>query len=250
MANQTINVRTWSKQVPAYGLALGDLDLYVLKNHDEILRALGRQRVTDSATTRRLLRAVAIVVLMMAPITGVSTLGGAGRFGDGLDDSLGVPVTAWAFAVAVVGVVVVAVRWLRSDRHAAPVEIVYLAGTIVCGGLALLQLETVRGVDIAAFAVPSLPVWVASAAAAIILAAIVLGSRGRRVPIPDHFRTIGTPDQRTAAELIDALDPREREKLLDDRRRAIRRLRERGLIGADDATQLESVPLGESTSIG
>lgn len=258
-ANQTINVRTWSKTVPSYGLRLSDLDLYVLKNHDDLLRVLGYERVDGSATwSRRTLEWLLNMVFLVALIAGVSTLGGdmfsthggrTSRTGtaDPLDNSIGVPMTAWCFVVVLVGVLVAAVRWLRTDRHRDAKEIGYLVATVACGALALGQLVSDRGVD--AFAAPSIPVWAAAGLAAALLAAMLLFSRGRRVPVPSDFRRIEAPNPQRAIGMVEALESKQRDKLLGERRRAIARLRERGLIDAAEAAQVESLPLGASTTI-
>ncbi len=256
-ANQTINVRTWSKTVPSYGLRLSDLDLYVLKNHDDVLRVLGYERV-EGPTPRAFLGWAVHMAFLFALVGGVSTLGGemfstyGGRTvrtgtADPLDNDIGVPLTSWCFAVVLVGVLAVAVRWLRTDRHRDAKEVGYLVATVACGALALGQLVSERGVD--AFAPPSLPVWAAAGLAAALLAAVLLFSRGRRVPVPRNFRPIETPDLKLATGLVEALESKERDKLLSERRRAIGRLRERGLIDAAEAAQLEALPLGASTTI-
>ncbi|TCC24917.1 hypothetical protein [Kribbella speibonae] len=256
-ANQSTNVRTWSKTVPSYGLRLSDLDLYVLKNHDDLLRVLGYERV-EGSSPRALVGWAVHMVFLFALVGGVSTLGGdmfstyGGRTvrtgtADPLDNDIGVPLTSWCFAVVLIGVVLVAVRWLRSDRHRDGMEIGYLVATVACGALALGQLVSDRGLD--AFAAPSIPVWAAAVCAAVLLAAVLLFSRGRRVPVPNNFRQIDTPDPQQAIALVEALEPKERDKLLGERRRAIERLRERGLIDAAEAAHVESLPLGASTTI-
>lgn len=259
MANQTINVRTWSKTVPAYGLRLGDLDLYVLKNHDNILRALGRERIPERGTfwSLKTLEVLLGWVFMFALVGGVSTLGGTVTSNDGrttrtvreadaLDDGLGVPITMWCFVIVLLAVAAIAYRWWRTHRHSAGLEIGYLVAVVVCGGIALWELGAAREIDVLAFTPQSIPVWAAVAAAAGLLAAMLLFSRGRRVPIPQHFRVVGTPNPQEALELIAALEPGVRAKRLDERRRAIARLRERGLIDETQAAHLESLPLGTS----
>ncbi|MFG1909967.1 hypothetical protein [Kribbella sp. NPDC048928] len=75
-ASQTINVRTWSKTVPAYGLRLHDLDLYVLKNHHNLLRVLGYERVDATASWGRNILVWALHMLfLVALVTGVTTVG-------------------------------------------------------------------------------------------------------------------------------------------------------------------------------
>ena len=257
--NQTINVRTWSKTVPSYGLRLSDLDLYVLKNHDDLLRVVGYVRVEGNASwSRRALEPLLHMVFLVALVGGVSTLGGemfstyGGRTmptgtADPLDNDIGVPMTAWCFAVVLVGVLVTAFRWLRTDRHRDAKEVGYLVATVACGALALGQLVSARGVD--AFAAPSIAVWAAAGLAAALLAAMLLFSRGRRARVPRDFRRIEATDPQRVIGLVEALEAEERDKLLGERRRAIARLRERGLIDAAEAAQLDSLPLGASTTI-
>lgn len=260
MANQTINVRTWSKTVPSYGLRLAELDLYVLKNHDDVLRALGHERVDGTTSWRRTAGWFVGLVFVLAVVGGVSTLGGPilSAFGgrtmvtgeaDALDNDIGTSLTVWCFVVVLVAVASIGVRWLRSWRYRATVEVGYLAAVVVCGALALWQLESARSVDVARFAPASIPVWLSVVVGAVLLVAMLVASRGRRTPVPRNFRPVGTPDPRRAAELVGALQPAERDKLLDQRRRAIARLRERGLIDAAEAERVGALPLGSSTTI-
>lgn len=251
MANQTINVRTWSKTVPSYGLNLGDLDLYVLKNHDDILRALGRERIAERSAfwSRETAGVLLGVVCVFALVGGVSTLGGPIPNGGGSLGETGPladPVTTWCFVVVLLGVAWVAYRWLGTRRHSAGLEIAYLVATVACAAIALWQQSSARDIDVLAFAPLSIPVWAAGAIAAVLLAAMLLFSRGRRMPTPKHFRVIGAPDQQQAIELIAALAPGVRDKQLDERSRAIARLRERGLIDQTQAAHVESLPLGTS----
>ncbi|NIK59373.1 hypothetical protein [Kribbella shirazensis] len=236
---------------------MGDLDLYVLKNHPDVLRVLGYQRVERASPWSRLEWFLSMLFLV-ALVGGVTTLGGqmfstyGGRTvytgtADPLDNDIGVPLTSWCFAVVLVGVLAAAYRWLRTDRHRDAKEIGYLVATVACGAVALGQLVSERGVD--AFAAPSIPVWAAAGLAAVLLAAMLLFSRGRRVPVPRDFRRVEAPDPKRAIALVEALEPKKRDKLLEERRRAIARLQERGLIDAAEAAQLESLPLGASTTI-
>lgn len=258
-ASQTINVRTWSKTVPAYGLRLHDLDLYVLKNHDELLRVLGYERVNDTASWgRNILVWCLHMVFLVALVTGVTTVGGqmfsthGGRtvstgVADPLDNDIGIPLTSWCFVVVLVGVLVAAFRWLRTDRHRDAVEVGYLLATVACAALALGQLVSDRDVD--AGDGPAIPVWVAGVLAAVVVAAMLLFSRGRRVPVRRDFRRIEALEPGSVVGLADALDAKEREKLLGERRRALGRLRERGLIDAAAAARVEALPLGASTTM-
>jgi hypothetical protein len=256
-AGQTINVRTWSKTVPAYGLRPHDLDLYVLKNHDDLLRVLGYERV-DAAASRRILIWALHMVFLVALVAGVSTVGGdmfnthGGRtvstgVADPLDNDIGIPLTSWCFVVVLIGVSVVAFRWLRTDRHRDAIEVGYLLATVACAALALGQLVSDRDVDPGDG--PAIPVWAAGGLAAILVAAMLLFSRGRRVPVRRDFRRIGGREAGSVVGLIETLDGKEREKLLGERRRAIRRLRERGLIDAAAAARIEALPLGASTTM-
>ena len=79
-ANQTINVRTWSKTVPSYGLRLSDLDLYVLRNHDDVLRALGHERVEGPTRLRErgLIEAAEAAQLELLPLGASTTIAPAG----------------------------------------------------------------------------------------------------------------------------------------------------------------------------
>lgn len=251
MTRQIPNVRTWSKTVPSYLFTLRDLDVYVLKQHDDVLRAMGRARAAGWRLGD-LPEAVVIVVSIIAPAVGITVWGGrdpwrrveVAGLGELADD-----VAAWCFAIALLGPPLILWRWWRSRRHWDGLEVAGIVTSLVAGILTLGGMASASGVDVLGFAPVSLPVWLTVALAALVGASVAVASRGRRVPFRRYFQVTGAADPQRVGVLVDALEPRRREKLLDERRRAIARLRDRGLIDAARADAVRSLPLGLSPTI-
>lgn len=247
MARQAPNVRTWSKTVPDYLFELGDLDVYVLKEHADVIAAMGRRR----APQRDDLSEVAVVLASwIAPaVAMVGWVGNPQRnlegFGSAADDA-----AAWCLAVAFLGVLLIGWRWLRTGRRWERLEVAGVAITAGAGGFSLVAMRNSSGVDVLGLAPVSLPAWLAAVSSVLLGVAMAVASRGRRTPFRKNFRVTGSADPERIASLVDALEPRRREKLLDERRRAVRRLRDRGLIDGHQEDDVQSRPLGLSYDVG
>lgn len=100
-----------------------------------------------------------------------------------------------------------------------------MVSTGVTGIFALILMRNASGIDIVGFAPVSLPVWQSAVLSAVVGTGTAIASRGRRVPFRKHFRVTGPADPQRVNGLVDALEPRRREKLLEERRRAVARLR-------------------------
>lgn len=258
--NQIPKASTWARTIPKYGLRLAQLDLYVLKQHDGILSALGYERVPDGKISRWGRYSwvdIFWVVVMFAPLAGVTVTGDRvfnpnTRTYDDLDsfsDGFQVAAAMWCFIVALPGPAIAAYRWWRSQRHWFAHELVYLAFAVVFSGLALATLANDKGVAIFTAVSPSTPVWLTGVSAAIVLLTLAVASQGRRVDVPVHFRAVGRPDLPRAGELVAELEPREHDRVHKRRARALTMLRERGLVDESQAKHVESTPLGMSVTV-
>lgn len=246
MSRQVPNVRTWSKTVPEHLFDLGDLDVYVLKEHTEVIAAMGRRR----APRGDLPEFGVVLASWIAPAVAVAGWVGNPRrdlegFGSAADDA-----AAWCLAVAFLGVLIIGWRWLRSGRRWERLEVAGVVITVVAGGFSLAAMRSSSGVDVLGLAPVSLPAWFATVSSVLLGGAMAVASRGRREPFSKHFRVAGSADPQRVASLVDELEPRRREKLLDERRRALRRLRDRGLIDANQEDDVRSRPLGLSHGAG
>lgn len=245
MTREVPNVRTWSKTVPDYLFVLGDLDVYVLKQHDEVLQAMGRTQ----ARTRGDLPDVPIVLAnLLAP--GVAIAGWTGDPRRGLDGAgrAADVLAAWCLAIASAGVVLAGWRWVRSRRHWNGLETAGVATTLVAALFSLASMRDSSGPD-ALGLTTLLPVLSAAVLSACVGGAMAVASQGKRVPFRRYFRITGPADPERIERLVDALEPRRREKLLDERRRAVRRLLDRGLIDGRRGDDVQSLPLGLSPTV-
>lgn len=254
--------REWSEKVSPRDFRLRDLDLYVLKQYDAVLRALGwRGRYRAGATgdgprpgRRDDLIFIPLFVLPMAGMfaTGsgwFTTSGGGVMEFEGFDRGLGIPIVVACFVLSVPGPLLVLRRWWTSNRRWTTPEVLCLAFVLACGLLALRGVRNAWKVDVLRAVPASLPVWATTILATTALIAIASASRGRRDAVLAHFERVGDPDPARSHQLVEALSPGERENLITQRRRAIATLRERGLIDLDEAVQVESLPLGQSAAI-
>ena len=255
-------VREWSEIVSPRDFRLGNLDLYVVKQYDQVLRSLGwRGRFRAGATGdgprpgRR--DDLIFIPLFVLPFAGVSatgsgwfsTAGGGVMEFQGFDAWLGIPIVVACFVLSLPGPVLVLRRWWTSNRRWTTPEVLCLAFVLGCSLLALRGLRNAWEVDVLRAAPASLPVWATAIVAGTAVVAIASASRGRRDAVLAHFERVGDPDPARSRDLVDALSPGERENLITQRRRAVATLRERGLIDLEEAVQVESLPLGQSGTI-
>lgn len=70
---QTPNVSTWSRTVPADKFRVGDLDLYTWKEHPEVLRRLGFERIpAKEIDTGDAGQVAVLTTVMLAPFIALS----------------------------------------------------------------------------------------------------------------------------------------------------------------------------------
>lgn len=256
--------REWSEKVSPRDFRLRDLDLYVLKQYDHVLRSLGwrgRYRAGATGDGDRPLRRDDLIFLplFVLPLAGLCATGGDGgwfrtaggglmKF-EGFDSAVGIPIVVACFVLSFPGPLLVLRRWWTCNRRWTTTEVLCLAAVWVCSLLTLRGLGNRWGVDVLRAAPASLPVWATAIVATAAVIAVVSASRGRRDAVLAHFERVGDPDPARARDLVEALNPGEQENLITQRRRAIATLRERGLIDLDEAVQVESLPLGQSAAI-
>lgn len=254
--------REWSENVSPRDFRLGDLDLYVVKQYDDVLRSLGwrgRYRAGATGDGPRPARRDDLIFLplFVLPMAGMfatgsgwfTTAGGGVMEFEGFDAWLGIPIVAACFLLSLPGPLLVLRRWWASNRRWTTPEVLCLAFVLVCSLLALRGLRNAWEVDVLRASPASLPVWATTIVATTAVMAIASASRGRRDAVLAHFERVGDPDPARSRQLVEALSPGERENLITQRRRAVATLRERGLIDLDEAVQVESLPLGESAAI-
>ncbi|MER7077090.1 hypothetical protein SAMN02982929_03750 [Saccharopolyspora kobensis] len=250
MAVQRPGAHSWASQVSDEEFRLSELDLHVLGSHPEILAALGRRwRTGPSADTMALVAALpaGLGSLVLAPGWFRQTQGEPWLepvdFGDGAAST-----SSFFFLGALVALAVLAALWLRRGRLRAGAEVFAVVFTLVAGIVALPLMASVD-VDVLGFAPVSLPVWAATAAAVVVLGAFTLASVGRRAGDAQDFRVTGPADLARADALIAALPPRKAKGLASERTRALGRLRERGMITAGQAAEVEALPIGSSVTL-
>ncbi|MER7010968.1 hypothetical protein ABT324_06015 [Saccharopolyspora sp. NPDC000359] len=250
MAAQRPGAHSWASQVSDEEFRLSELDLHVLGSHPEILAALGRRWRTGPSTDT-----VAFAAAMPAGIGALVLAPGWFRQVQGepwlepVDLGDRAPSTAsFFFAVALVGLVVLTVLWLRRGRLRAGTEVFAVVFTLVAALVALPLMASV-GVDVLGFASVTLPVWGATAAAVAVLGAFTQASAGRRAGDAQDFHITGPADLERAHALVAALPPRKVKGLAAERTRAVGRLRERGMITAGQAAAVEALPIGSSITL-
>ncbi|MDA3646126.1 hypothetical protein LZ318_29780 [Saccharopolyspora indica] len=250
MAAQRPGAHSWASQVSDEEFRLAELDLHVLGSHPEILAALGRRwRTGPSADTVALVAALpaGLGALVLAPGWFRQAQGEPWLepvdFGDG-----SASIASVCFSGALVGLAVLTALWLRRGRLRAGSEVFAVVFTLVAALIALPLMASVD-VDVLGFAPVALPVWGAAAAAVAVLGVFTLASAGRRAGDAQDFRITGPADLARADALVAALPPRKIKGLAAERARALGRLRERGMITAGRAAEVEALPIGSSITL-
>lgn len=250
MAAQRPGAHSWASQVSDEQFRLSELDLHVLGSHPEILAALGRRwRTGPSADTIAFAASLPAILgaLVLAPGWFRQAQGEPWLepvdFGD-----RAASIASFFFSVALVGLAVLTALWLRRGRLRAGPEVFAVVMTLVAGLIALPLMASVD-VDVLGFAPVTLPVWGATAAAAAVLGAFTLASAGRRTGDAQDFRITGPADPARADALVAALSPRKAKGLAAERKRAVGRLRERGMITGAQAAAVEALPIGSSITL-
>lgn len=250
MAAQRPGAHSWASQVSDEQFRLSELDLHVLGSHPEILAALGRRWRTGPSTDTMAFAAALPATLGALVLTPGWFRQAQGEpwlepvdFGD-----RAVSIASFFFLGALVGLAVLTAQWLRRGRLRAESEVFTVVLTLIAGLIALPLMASV-GVEVLGFAPVALPVWGAAAAAVAVLGAFTLASAGRRAGDARDFRITGPADLARAEALVAALSPRKAKGLAAERTRALRRLRERGMITAGKAAEVEALPIGSSITL-
>lgn len=240
-------MRSWSKKVPGRFFDPRDLDVYVLKEHDEVIAALGRSRTRSRVDPDGLPGFLTV----LAPALALVAWGGALRAGTWELGGMGSAAPEWiagCFLVTVLGLVLVGLRWWRYDRQRDRVEMLGAVVSWATGLIALFGLYHEPRVDVLGFSPVTLPVWGSVVLAAGLGLAMAFGSSGPRVPFRRYFKVTGPPDVTRAQMLIQELGSQRQAKLMKERRKAVRRLADRGLLDKRSALDLTTLPLGRSVT--
>lgn len=251
---QTPNVSTWSRTVPADKFRVGDLDLYTWKEHPEVLRRLGFERIpAKEIDTGDAGQVAVLATVMLAPFIALSAfIGGYNENTqtsvEGLPTGLAVYVAIGLHLVGVIGVVLVAWRWWRSGRRWSLGESACLGLGTVFAALTLVTLTAETGIALFPVPLTALPMWVFIVPAVLVLAAILGLSRERRRPPHTYFRQVGDADLTEAVGLMAQVDQGKLDTMLGKRSRAITRLRDRGLVEEATAAGLRELPTGLSVT--
>ncbi|MGW4928214.1 hypothetical protein ACWEOH_03600 [Agromyces sp. NPDC004153] len=246
----------WARSLPRGGRVDWDeLESHVLRDHPAVLRLLGPASAGVRTSTRgfRIALWTGIVVatlvafpIVWAPVWGLATLSTGSVTFDDVDGHVAIPVAGASLVIAAIVQVVLLVATIRGRPDMAGV-----------GGATAL-LAVLIGVGIALIgARQGVPGWLAWVALAVVVAALgIANAIGARVvrrrldrPSRPRVRLEQTPDERLErdrrlAEAVAAIPADEQERLLDDRRRAVERLRLQGTISPDEAARAIRAPLG------
>lgn len=248
----------WVRSLPRGGRVDWDeLEAHVLRDHPAVLRLLGPAAAEVRTSTRGFTIAlwIGIVVatlvafpVLWAPVWALATLSmGAVTFEE-VDGRAAIPVAGASLVIAAIVQVVLLLRTAGGRPDTAGVG----------GATALLAALTGIGIGLigARQGVPGWPAWVALAVAVAALGiANAIGARlvRERSDRPSRarvrVRSEPTPDERLERdrrldEAIAAIPADEQQRLLDDRRGAVERLRLQGTVSPDEAARAIRAPLG------
>lgn len=245
MAAHVAGAHSWASQVSEEEFRLEELDLHVLAAHPGVLQALGRRpRRGPSAETVALAPAVAAAAGFLV-LTPTWSRQDPGRpWLDPIDFGERAPLLAgWLVVGALSGLAIVAAQWWRRGRTRADLEVVGASLVLGFALAALLLLGDARG------GLPGAVVGVGAAAGLGAVLSFVCLSTGKRVGDSGNFVVTGAADLSKAESLIAALPPRKVNGMLSERTRALTRLRERGLVTADEVARVQQLPLGRSVTV-
>ncbi|MCP2368540.1 phosphatidylglycerophosphate synthase [Agromyces flavus] len=246
----------WVRSLPRGGrIDWDELESHVLRDHPAVLRLLGPAAAEVRTSTRgfRIALWAGIVTatlvafpVVWAPVWGLATLSTSSVTFDEVDGRIAVPVAGASLVIAAIVQLVLLVSASLGRPDSAGIG----------GATALLAVLT--GIAIALIGSrQDVPGWLAWCALAVVVVALgVANAIGARVvrprPVrPSHGRPRPEPtpgeridDERCLAEAIAAIPADEQARLLDDRRRAVERLRLQGTVSADEAARAVRAPLG------
>lgn len=255
------HLREWADTVSPRAFDPAWIDLYTLQQYDHVLRALGWQgRFRTSARAEERLRpmdrhgAAIFLLMFLLPVIAVTgTVGGSDLATQtefaGLDAGVGVPLVAIVFTLSLPGPLLELRRCVLQRGRLTYIEVAGFCVTLFSAAVTLWGMSRKWDVDVLRVPLASVPVWASLALTATVLGAITVAGFRRGSALPAHFRRSGDPDLVRARELLDRLDPGERDHLAQARARAISTLRDRGLLTLDQAVQLSEIPLGQSVTL-
>lgn len=243
----------WVRTLPRGGrVHWGELEAHVFRRHPRVLRRMGPAAGEVRAArlgfrlvlgTAMLLGGIVLFAVVWAPVWGLATLAGDAFGIRDVDGDSAIPVAGASMVVAAVVQVVLLVRARRGRPDGQGVG----GGTAVLAALVAIGIAFVGSRQ----SVPGWQWWAALAAAVVVLG--LVNVRLARMGLGDSAGLRRRPEP-TAAEQLErarALDEAiaripadERERLLDDRRRAIERLRLQGTVAPDEAARAIRAPLG------
>ena len=150
----------------------------------------------------------------------------------------------WCFSGSTLGLIVVAASWWRTHRLRSTLEMATVLWAVGAGVYFLVGTWNDGSVDVLPPDQETVPAWLTILGGLVLAAVMQWASHGQRLQFRRFFRVTHKPNFDEVRRLVGRLDYRRQEKLLDERRRAIRRLTERGLIDRTQAARVESLPLG------
>jgi hypothetical protein len=246
----------WVRSLPRGGrIDWDELESHVLRDHPAVLRLMGPAAAVVRTSTRgfRIALWTGIVAatlvafpVVWAPVWGLATLStGSVTFSD-VDGRVAIPVAGASLVIAAVVQLVLLVGAALGRPDSAGIG----------GATALLAVLTGTGIALIGSRqdVPGWLAWTLLAAVVVVLGvanAIAArrvrprtdrASRGR--PRPEPSPTERIERERRLAEAIAAIPADEQATLLDDRRRAVERLRLQGTVSPDEAARAIRAPLG------
>lgn len=260
MSRVALSALDWAKALPRGARVPWDeLEAHVVGDHPELLKLLG----PAGADVRRPSRWVAILLglvviiacvlgaaVVWAPIWGLASLLGDAFGIEDVDGRATIPIAGASILVSI-GVQLVLLARLAAGR----------GGTSgIGGGTAILATLVLIGIVVVGIRqdVPGWQGWAIAAAAAALLGVVVeIGERRQHrrrsdAPVAGVAATPADTEppsdrlerERRIDDAVRALPDGERDRLLDERRRALEWLRMKGTITPDEAARAQHAPLG------
>ncbi|WP_344377992.1 hypothetical protein [Agromyces tropicus] len=240
-----------------------ELEAHVLRDHPAALRALGpagsgvlvaRRRVGFLLGAGIAVATLIAVPVLAAPVLGLAVLAGDPLGIDDVDGRVAVPVAGASLLVAAVVQLVLLARIARGRPDSGGIgAATAVLATLIAVGTALVGARQ---------DVPGWPAWTASAVGVAVLGGVVARAsrRASRRPAPTgdvDVRGTGSGERSAPSRLdrerrldaaLAALPEAERDRLLDDRRRAVEWLRLQGVVSPETAARAVRAPLGRSSA--
>lgn len=244
----------WAKALPGGARVPWDeLEAHVLRAHPELLGLLGPAAVGVRRSSRPvivLVRAAAVIAALIlfavvwAPVWGLTTLLGDAFGIEDVDGGFAIPIAGTSLLISIAVQLVLLARLAVGRGDASSIG----AGTVILAVLMLIAIVLVGSRQ----DVPWWEAWAVVAVVAALLGGLVeVGERrqSRRPPRDPVVRDAESPSDRLEREqriaaAVQSLPEGERQRLLDDRRRALEWLRMKGTISPESAARAQRAPLG------